>query len=135
MTWLIWIAALLAAVVHLLAFVWESILFHRVSVHQGVFGIDTSDVEPIKLWAFCVGFYNLFLGSGAIAGVIAWAAGQVEVGQALIIYIGSFMFLSGIVLFISDRLALSRPRGKGVSGSIAQSLPPLIALAAIWASA
>jgi len=43
-----------------------------------------------------------------------------------------FMFLAGIVLFISDRLAMSRPQGKGVVGAICQSTPPLIALIAAW---
>jgi len=42
------------------------------------------------------------------------------------------MFLAGIVLFISDRLAMSRPKGKGVGGAFAQSTPPLISLVAAW---
>jgi hypothetical protein len=31
-------------------------------------------------------------------------------------------------LFVSDRLALSRPPGMGVSGALIQGVPPLIAL-------
>lgn len=38
------------------------------------------------------------------------------------------MFLAGIALFVSDRLALSRSRGAGVGGAISQSAPPLVAL-------
>ena len=45
-----------------------------------------------------------------------------------------FMFLSGIVLYIADRMALSRPRAR-VSGALGQSLPPLVALIALVASA
>ena len=30
------------------------------------------------------------------------------------------MFLAGIVFFISDRLAMSRPKGKGVGGAFAE---------------
>jgi putative membrane protein len=36
----------------------------------------------------------------------------------------------GIVLFVADRMALGRPRGKGVGGALAQGVPPLIALVA-----
>jgi putative membrane protein len=59
-TVVVWIFALLAAAVHILAFVWETLLFQRPAVHQGVFAIPTADVPPVRLWAFNVGFYNLF---------------------------------------------------------------------------
>ena len=104
-------------------------------MHQGVFGTATADVPAVRLWAFGVGFYNLFLACGVVAGVVAWAVGQEAVGRALVFYICLFMFLSGIVLFVADRMALSRPRGAGVSGALGQSLPPLVALVALLASA
>jgi putative membrane protein len=47
-----------------------------------------------------------------------------------LIYLCIFAFLAGIALFASDRLAMSRPRGKGVGGALAQGVPPLIALTA-----
>ena len=131
MTLVVWIFALLAAVVHVLAFTWEVILFQRPGVHQGVFRIPTADVPAVRLWSFNVGFYNLFLALGMITGVIAWIAGYDTTGRILVTYICVFMFLAGIVLFISDRLGLSRPRGSGVGGALSQSLPPLIALVAI----
>jgi putative membrane protein len=58
MTVVVWIFALVAAVVHLLAFAWETLLFQRPSVHEGVFAIPTADVPPVRLWAFNVGFYK-----------------------------------------------------------------------------
>ncbi len=130
MTVAVWVFALLAALIHLLAFVWESVLFRRDGVHRGVFAIPSEDVRPALLWAFNVGFYNLFLGCGMIAGVMAWAMGSVTVGRTLITYLCVFMVLAGLVLFVSDRLALSRPRGSGVWGSVSQAGPPLIALIA-----
>jgi putative membrane protein len=133
-TLVIWIFALLAAVVHLLAFTWEVILFERPGVHQGVFRIPAADVPAVRLWSFNVGFYNLFLALGMITGVIAWIAGYDTIGRVLVSYLCLFMFLAGIVLFISDRLALSRPRGSGVGGALSQSLPPLVALVAIAVS-
>lgn len=131
MTIVVWIFALIAAVVHLLAFLWETVLIERPGVHQGVFTIPASDLPAIKLWSFCVGFYNLFLAGGMVAGVIAWGIGYEDIGRSLVIYLCLFMFLSGIVLFIADRMAMSRPRGTGVGGALGQAIPPLIALIAI----
>lgn len=131
MTVLAWIATLVTATVHVLVFVGESLLFQHPRVHQGVFSVPTAEVQPVRLWAFNVGFYNLFLGCGMIAGVITWAAGNEAVGRALVLYTCLFVFLAGIVLFVSDRMALSRPRGTGVGGAIGQSVPPLVALIAL----
>ena len=77
-----------------------------------------------------MGFYNLFLACGTIAGVVAWSGGNETVGRALVIYTCLFMALSGLVLFIADRMELGRPRGKGIGGALAQGVPPLIALIA-----
>ena len=130
MTVVVWVFALIAAAVHVLAFTWEVVLFERPGVHQGVFRIPTSDVPPVRLWSFNVGFYNLFIGSGLVAGVILWATGNQTAGRTLVIYLCLFTFLAGGVLFVSDRLALSRPRGAGVVGAVSQSTPPLLALVA-----
>jgi putative membrane protein len=125
------IFALVVAAIHILVFVWESILFDRPSIHQGIFKVPTKDVPPVKLWSFNVGFYNLFLGLGAVAGVIAIQLGYDTVGKTLLVFICSCAFLLGIVLFVSDRMALSRPRGSGLGGAVAQAVPGLVALVAI----
>ena len=135
MTLIAWSFALLAALLHVVVFAWEALLFQRPGVHQGVFGTATADVPAVRLWAFGVGFYNLFLACGVVAGVVAWAVGQEAVGRALVFYVCLFMFLSGVVLYVADRMALSRPRGAGVSGALGQSLPPLVALIALLAPA
>jgi len=105
---LVWTFALLAAMLHVVVFVWEALLFQRPGVHQRIF---------------------LFLVSGAVAGVISWRAGDETVGRTLI-YTCLFMFLSGLVLLIADRLELGRARDKGLGGALAQSVPPLVALIA-----
>jgi putative membrane protein len=122
--------ALLGAVIHLLAFVWEVILFERPTIHERLFRIPSRDVPAVRLWSFNVGFYNLFLAGAPIAGVVLLQRGQEAAGTALVLYGCVFMFLAGTVLLVSDRLALSRPRGSGVAGALSQSLPPLIALVA-----
>ena len=134
MTAVVWSFSLLAALLHVVVFAWEALLFQRPGVHQGVFGTSTADVPAVRLWAFGVGFYNLFLACGTVAGVVAWAVGEETVGRSLVAYTCLFMFLSGIVLFVADRMELRRPKGAGISGALGQSLPPLVALVALAAA-
>jgi putative membrane protein len=131
MTAVVWVFALLTAGVHLLAFAWEALFLQRPSVHQGIFATPTADVPAIRLWAFGVGFYNFFIACGLIAGVIAWSLGEVSIGRALVVYLCLFTFLSGIVLLVADRMAMSRERGTGLGGALGQSGPPLVALIAV----
>lgn len=130
MTVVVWVFTLLAAAVHLLVFVWEAFQITRPSVHQGIFGVPAADVPAIRLWAFGVGFYNLFLGLGLVGGVVAWMAGDVAAGRTLVLYLLVFMFLSGLVLLLADRLGLGRAKGSGLGGALSQSGPPLLALLA-----
>jgi putative membrane protein len=129
-TVVVWIFALLAGVIHIVVFVFEALLIQRPSIHWGVFKVPSRDVPAIRLWAFGVGFYNLFLGIGMVAGVIAWIAGYDTVGKTLVIYLCLVMVFAGLVLFIANRLALSRPRGADKFGPWGQATPPLIALLA-----
>jgi putative membrane protein len=126
----LWVFALLAALVHVLVFVWEALLIRRPAVHQGVFGVPAADVPAVRLWAFGVGFYNLFLGLGMVGGVLGWMLGYETACRTLVIYLLVFMFLSGIVLLVADRLRMGRERGPGIGGAIGQSGPPLVALIA-----
>jgi putative membrane protein len=127
-TVVVWIFALLAATLHIVVFACEAFLIERPSVHDGVFGL--AYVPAVRMWAFGVGFYNLFLACGMIVGVITWMSGNETVGRTLVIYICLFMVLSGIVLFIGDRLGFGGERGKSIVGGFGQSLPPLVALGA-----
>ena len=103
MTVVVWVFALLTAAIHILVFCWESLLFHRPGIHQGVFATPTTDVPTVRLWSFNVGFYNLFIGLGLMAGVILWTTGNQTAGRTLVIYLCLFTFLAGIVLFVSVR--------------------------------
>jgi putative membrane protein len=113
--------AVLAGLVHVGAFVAESLLFRRPAV-QRIF-LGRTGVEPgVYLWAFNQGFYNLFVAAGAIGGIIALHAGHPTVGRALTLYACAFMAACGVVLVVSDR-NLWR-------GALGQSVPPLTALLA-----
>ena len=74
MTVVVWIFALLAAMLHIVVFACEAFLIERPSVHDGVFGLPY--VPAVRVWTFGLGFYNLFLGCGMVVGVIAWMGGN-----------------------------------------------------------
>lgn len=120
------VAASVAALVHLVVWVCEAFLIGR--VHQSMFGQPARDVPAIRLWAFGVGFYNLFLACGLIAGLIALHNGQELVGRTLIFYVSWFMLAGSVVLAVADQLALSRPRNQAWGGVAAEGIPPLVVL-------
>jgi putative membrane protein len=122
-----------AVLVHVLAFVFEVLLFERPAIHRDLFTIPSGDLPAARLWAFNVGFYNLFLAAGPVLGVILYHAGQPAAGRALAFYGCGFMFLAGVALAVSDRLAMSRPKGAGVAGAIAQAVPSAAAVVALLA--
>jgi putative membrane protein len=127
MTVVAWIFALLAAAIHIVVFAWE--VPDRAS--QRASGSLRASLCPSRASVgIRVGFYNLFLGCGMVVGVIAWMSGNETVGRTLVTYICLFMVLSGIVLFIADRLGFGGERGKSIGGALSQSLPPLVALTA-----
>ncbi len=117
------IFAVIAALFHVVAFVLESFLFHRPDVQEFLLG-KREPAPGVLLWAFNQGFYNLFLALGPIAGLLAYHAGHIGVGRALVVYGCAFMAACGVVLFVSDR-RLWR-------SMIGQSGPPLIALIAAF---
>ncbi|GHG51388.1 MULTISPECIES: DUF1304 domain-containing protein [Amycolatopsis] len=119
-----------AVLVHLLAFTWEVVLFERPGVHEGIFKIPSANLPATRLWSFNVGFYNLFLAAGPVLGLVLLHTGHVDAGQWLVRYGCAFMLLAGIALGVSDALALSRPRGAGRAGALAQAVPSLGALVA-----
>ncbi|HVK21151.1 MAG TPA: DUF1304 domain-containing protein [Actinokineospora sp.] len=118
----------IAGLIHVVVWVWESFLFRRPGIHKGIFSVPSEDVPAVLLWSFNVGFYNLFLGSGTIIGLVMLNTGDEAVGRALVIYTCGFMALAGIVLLISDRLDLGRTKGTGLGGAAGQFVPPAVAL-------
>jgi putative membrane protein len=120
------IAAGVAALVHIVVWVCEAFLIQR--VHYTMFRQPAEHVPAIRLWAFGVGFYNLFLACGLIAGLIALRTGDELVGRTLIFYVSWFMLLGSVVLAVADQLAMSRPRNQAWGGVAAEGIPPLVVL-------
>jgi putative membrane protein len=107
----------LAGVFHLLIFVMESLLFSRPTVYRR-FLVEPEALEGVRPWALNQGFYNLFLGLGALGGLASWDGP----GQPVSLFACGCMAGAAVVLLSTDR-RLVRP-------ALLQGVPPLLALAA-----
>ncbi len=112
MSTLILVAAGIAAAIHVMFFVAESLLWGKPAVTK-VFGVPRADVETLRLAMLNQGFYNLFLAVGVAYGI---ATDSVPVVATLL----SVMVGAAVVLVASKRSA--------ALGAAVQGAPPLIAL-------
>ena len=95
----------LAAVLHVVFFVFESLLWTRPEVYAR-FGIASREqAETIRPMAFNQGFYNLALAVGLFVGIVMLgrdgAAGVV--GKTLVIFATGCMVVAGLVLASTGR--------------------------------
>jgi len=94
---------LIAALIHLLIFFLESVLWSRPDVWRR-FGLKTQEeADTVRPMAFNQGFYNVFLALGAGTGLVMlgstnWAQG----GIALSIFAATSMVLAALVLVTSS---------------------------------
>lgn len=115
------IFALVAALIHIVVGVLESFFYDRPAVRTFLTG-SAADAPEAQLWRFFVGIYNMLLGAGIVAGLIALRTGDETVGQVLIGYVCAFMVVSGAVFLITT------PRLW--QGALGQLVAPAIALLA-----
>ncbi|WP_028047677.1 DUF1304 domain-containing protein [Cellulomonas sp. URHE0023] len=112
--------AVLAALLHVVFFLYESVLFERPEVHAR-FLTRTQDVPAVKPWAYNQGFYNLFLAVGTLVGVGLALAGSQDVGLALVLFGCGSMLAAAAVLISADR--------RMVRAAATQGLFPVLAIA------
>ncbi len=118
------VAAGLAAGIHVLIFVLESILFARPAVWRR-FGVRSQDdADTIRMWALNQGFYNLFLALGTVAGIVAVAMDHRTAGVALIAFGAAAMVAAGVVLRVAGGPRFLR-------AAAIQAVPPAVALVAL----
>lgn len=93
----------IAAVIHILIFALESILWSRPSTWRR-FGLRSqADAEIVKPMAFNQGFYNLFLAIGVKVGLLfLWVWNSPEVGLALVFLAAGSMVAAAVVLILSS---------------------------------
>jgi putative membrane protein len=94
------IFAVLAAGLHVVFFVFESVLWSRPAVY-GRFGIRSQEqADTIRPMAYNQGFYNLALAIGVLVGVVlaGMDGDQLVVGKTLIIFGTACMAFAGVIL-------------------------------------
>lgn len=93
----------LAAVIHLLIFFLESILWTRPGVWKR-FGLRTQEeAVVVKPMAFNQGFYNVFLAIGAGTGLVLLGTPNLtQAGLAIAVFACASMVLAAVVLVISS---------------------------------
>jgi putative membrane protein len=95
-----WLAAILAAVVHVLIFCMESLWWTNSKVRVR-FRQAPEQAEATKLFAFNQGFYNLFLAIGTFAGLALVLGGHAVSGLTLVTWNCLSMLGAAIVLVVS----------------------------------
>ena len=99
------IVATIAALLHVVFFVFESVLWMRPSVY-GRFGIAShEDAATIRSMAYNQGFYNLALAAGVLVGVVllAQSGSAFTAGKTAVIFGTACMSIAGIVLASTGR--------------------------------
>ena len=114
-----WLAATLAAVVHVLIFCMESLWWTTPKV-RARFRQAPEQADATKLFAFNQGFYNLFLAIGTFAGLALILLGHPDSGLTLVSWNCLFMVGAAIVL------AASAPQLR--RGALIQGTAPLVFL-------
>ena len=113
--------ALLAAVTHIVVGTLERFFYDRPAVRVFL-TTSESDAPEVTLWRSGVAVYNILLGLGLVAGVVALHADATTVGRTLIGYVCAFLIASAVVF------AVSFP--KLWRGALGQGLAPAVALVA-----
>lgn len=99
------IVAALAALLHVLIFVMESVQWTRPRVWRRFGVADQQAADIIRPMAYNQGFYNLFLAIGAAVGVVLWAVNGTGdiVGRTLLLFSLGSMLAAAVVLVTSGR--------------------------------
>ena len=116
---IMWIAGILAGVIHVLIFCMESLWWTTPTV-RARFRQLPEQAQATKLFAFNQGFYNLFLAIGVFAGIALLLAGHRVSGFTLVTWSCLSMLGAAIVL------AASAPQLR--RGALIQGAAPLLFL-------
>ncbi len=110
------IFAAVAAALHVVIFVMESVVWSKPAVWQRFGVASQSDADVVKPMAFNQGFYNLFLAVGIVVGLII-GGGE---GEAIVVFACLSIVGAAIVLATGGR--------KYFRAAFTQGITPLIAL-------
>ncbi|MFZ3452227.1 DUF1304 domain-containing protein [Arthrobacter sp. 7Tela_A1] len=114
------ILTVVSAAVHFYFFFLESLRWTTAET-MGVYGITSEqDAETTQPLAYTQGFYNLFLGVGAVLGVLLIGVGNPVAGLTLMSFSTACMALASVVL-LAGRWPLGRI-------ALIRGVPALLAL-------
>ncbi|MFF0017350.1 DUF1304 family protein [Streptomyces sp. NPDC005374] len=113
--------ALFAALTHLVVGTLERFFYDRTAVRVFL-TTSAADAPEVTLWRSGVAVYNLLLGLGLVAGVVALHAGEPTAGRTLILYV--------CALLIASALAFAASFPQLWRGALGQGVPPALALLA-----
>jgi putative membrane protein len=123
------VAALVGALAYLGAAPMELFFFNQPWARRFLH-VEADNVDDVRMWAFVVGFRNVLAGVGTIVGLLIYRGGDQVAGEAIVIMSCFYMLLASLAMGVADALGYWRPRGGSVVGTVASSLPPLVALLA-----
>lgn len=118
--------ACLAALIHILFFVFESLLWTTPLVRK-IFRQSEADAQTTKMLALNQGYYNLFLALSALVGV--WFLHNVEVP----VVVGTAILTVSLASMVGASLVLLFSAGtKMLRGVLLQGLIPAVCLILMW---
>jgi putative membrane protein len=120
------ILAAIGALMHVVFFIFESILWTTPAVRK-IFQQTEADAKTTRLMALNQGYYNLFLAIATVAGIwlLFHTATNQAVGSAVLtVSLGSMVGASLVLLFSAGK--------KMIRGVLLQGLAPAVALALLW---
>lgn len=121
--------ALLQALIYIAVFPLEAFLLRHRSV-QDFLSTPAANVPAVMMWAIPVGFRNLLIGGGVITGLVALHTGHEQAGTALVVYCCVYMVLGGSTMALADALGHYPRKGASIPGTLAATVPALLALIA-----
>jgi len=102
------VLASIAALLHIVFFLFESVLFKDEKIQKRFF-VPRDAAESVRVWAFNQGFYNLFLALGVIVGLLGVHGAvplDISSSRMLVLFPCACMVGAGIVLAFTDKRML-----------------------------
>lgn len=70
-----------------------------------IFVIEPGDYDAVRMWAVCVGAFNLTFAAGIALGLTLYHQGSPEAGQALVLFlVGAHLVLGLVLVAVEHRL-------------------------------
>jgi putative membrane protein len=120
--------AVLAAAIYIFVFPLESFLLQRHRWVQKFLSTPPENVRAVMMWAIPTGYKNLVIALGVIAGVVAANTGHLVVGYTLVVYCCANMVLTAPTMLLADLQGHYPRKWESVPGTLAATVPALVAL-------